>query len=971
MKKTILPLIALLFAFVSQGQTYNITFRVDMNNVTESFTTPEVNGTFNNWCGGCAPMSDVDADGIWELTIPLEAGNYEYKFAADNWNPQEQLVPGAPCTVTAFGFTNRALVVTADAVLDAVCWGSCASCALTDGPYDVTFQVNMNDVTVPFTTPEVNGEFNNWCGGCAPMSDPDGDGIWSLTISLNPGEYEYKFAADNWNPQEELTPGLPCTITTGSFTNRVVTISEDIVLDPVCWNSCTNCGVVAATYDVTFQVDMSNVTDAYTTPEVNGQFNDWCGGCAPMSDEDGDGIYELTITLEEGTYEYKFAADAWALIEPLIEGDDCTINGAPFVNRVITVNSDVTLPAVCWGSCSPCETVPVETGIINLTFDEAASITVWTPVADATLPEASIVWNDQGVTTGAMEISGSNTSDGIGRAYIFQYVDGNVDYEGNTAVQLSFDVKLSAPLNGAALHLQTELGSTGTINTFDIQNAGVNADTWTTLTYNYENIGAGTLFRIHFNIAAGAFIGAGGTVLIDNIRVQALGDAISGCTDESANNYNPDATVDNGSCLYNVTFHVNMSEVTDAYTLPELNGTFNEWCGGCAPMSDTDGDGIWSITVELAEGNYEYKFAADAWAISEQLEAGLPCTVTNGGFTNRALVVTGAQELPVVCWASCNDCGVVNEIYNITFRVDMSQVTAAYTTPEVNGTFNNWCGGCAPMSDTDGDDIWELVIPLQAGNYEFKYAADSWAIQEELTPGSTCTITVGAFTNRVLTVSEDMVMDVACWGACQACEDIVLPVDVTFLVNMNEVAETFTTPEVNGTFNNFCGGCAPMSDANSDGIWELTIPLTPGTYEYKFAADNWAIQETLTAGSTCTITTGEFTNRVIVVEAATVLPEVCWSSCEGCLSNVNDNDLSEAISVYPNPANDLLFVNNTISNENAIVRMFDISGKLVFENQNFNAVNSTINTSELNNGIYTLQVVVKGGVFNTKVAIRH
>jgi hypothetical protein len=51
--------------------------------------------------------------------------------------------------------------------------------------------------------------------------------------------------------------------------------------------------------------------------------------------------------------------------------------------------------------------------------------------------------------------------------------------------------------------------------------------------------------------------------------------------------------------------------------------------------------------------------------------------------------------------------------------------------------------------------------------------------------------------------------------------------------------------------------------------------------------------------------------------------------------------------------------------------MFDISGKLVFENQNFNAVNSTINTSGLNNGIYTLQVVVKGGVFNTKVAIRH
>jgi 1,4-alpha-glucan branching enzyme len=971
MKKTILPLIALLFALVSQGQTYNITFRVDMNNVTENFTTPEVNGTFNNWCGGCAPMSDANGDGIWELTIPLQAGNYEYKFAADNWNPQEQLVPGSPCTVTNFGFTNRSLVVSADAVLDAVCWGSCASCALTDGPYDVTFQVNMNDVTVPFNTPEVNGEFNNWCGACAPMSDEDGDGIWEITISLNPGMYEYKFSVDGWTIQEELTPGIPCTMTTELFTNRVFTVSEDIVLDPVCWGSCTNCGVVAATYDVTFQVDMSNVTDAYTTPEVNGQFNDWCGGCAPMSDEDGDGIYELTITLEEGTYEYKFAADAWALIEPLMEGDVCTINGAPFVNRVITVDSDVTLPAVCWGSCSPCETEPVETGIINLTFDEAASITAWAPVADATLPEASIVWNNAGVTTGAMEISGSNSSAGIGRAYIFQYVDGNVDYEGNTAVQLSFDVKLSAPLNGAALHLQTELASTGTINTFDIQNAGVNADTWTTLTYDYENIGAGTLFRIHFNIAAGAFVGAGGTILIDNIRVVGLGDAVSGCTDEAANNYNPEATTDDGSCLYDVTFHVNMNEVTQAFSTPNLNGTFNNWCGACAPMSDEDGDGIWSITIELAQGNYEYKFSADGWSIDETLVSGSACTVTNNGFTNRSLTVSGAEERPVVCWGSCNDCGFVVQTYNVTFRVDMSQVTEAYTTPEVNGTFNNWCGGCAPMSDADGDDIWELVIPLEAGNYEFKYAADNWGIQEELTPGSTCTITVGTFTNRVLTVSEDMVMDVVCWGACQACENVVEPVNVTFIVDMSQVTETFTTPEVNGTFNGFCGNCAPMSDANSDGIWELTIPLTPGTYEYIFSADNFEIQETLTPGSTCTLTTGEFTNRVIVVEAATVLPEVCWASCVACPNNVNENDLSQAISVYPNPANDMLFVNNTISNENAIVRMFDISGKLVFENQNFNAVNSTINTSELNNGIYTLQFVVKGGVFNTKVAIRH
>ena len=68
---------------------------------------------------------------------------------------------------------------------------------------NVTFQVDMNDVDPStFTTPEVNGNFNSWCGSCAPMSDPDGDNIWDITIDLANGSYEYKFSADNWGIQE-------------------------------------------------------------------------------------------------------------------------------------------------------------------------------------------------------------------------------------------------------------------------------------------------------------------------------------------------------------------------------------------------------------------------------------------------------------------------------------------------------------------------------------------------------------------------------------------------------------------------------------------------------------------------------------------------------------------------------------------------------------------------------------------------
>lgn len=40
-------------------------------------------GTFNSWNRENLPMSDADGDGVYEITIPLNAGLYEYKFFVD------------------------------------------------------------------------------------------------------------------------------------------------------------------------------------------------------------------------------------------------------------------------------------------------------------------------------------------------------------------------------------------------------------------------------------------------------------------------------------------------------------------------------------------------------------------------------------------------------------------------------------------------------------------------------------------------------------------------------------------------------------------------------------------------------------------------------------------------------------------------------------------------------------------------
>jgi hypothetical protein len=121
-----------------------------MNEAAFPFTTPEINGTFNGWCGNCAAMSDADGDNVWSITIPLEAGNYEYKFAHDNWTGQESLAAGSSCTATnPEGFTNRTISVTGATDAGVVCWESCAACNV----------VVLNQMNLPVTFDDAGVEY--------------------------------------------------------------------------------------------------------------------------------------------------------------------------------------------------------------------------------------------------------------------------------------------------------------------------------------------------------------------------------------------------------------------------------------------------------------------------------------------------------------------------------------------------------------------------------------------------------------------------------------------------------------------------------------------------------------------------------------------------------------------------------------------------------------------------------------------
>ena len=186
--------------------------------------------------------------------------------------------------------------------------------------------------------------------------------------------------------------------------------------------------------------------------------------------------------------------------------------------------------------------------------------------------------------------------------------------------------------------------------------------------------------------------------------------------------------------------------------------------------------------------------------------------------------------------------------------------------------------------------------------------------------------------------------------------------DVTFKVDMSQLSDPFNIPELNGTFNNWCGDCEPMSDANGDEIWEVTLSLNVGdTIEYKFSADNWTYQETLDPNENCTNGLSNFTNRMFIVGSSNiVLDDVCWGSCSPCATDL-ENINSYQLNIYPNPSSKEIFI-SSISNIKHL-EIINSMGQNVFQ-KTLESSKFNLNISDFDTGYYIIKVV-----FEDKVSI--
>ena len=442
MKKIFTFCFLALSAMMAQSQVA-VTFNVDMTGQTVSANGVHIAGNFNDpdglapaensqypdWDPAAIALAD-QGNGIWSVILYLMPERYEFKFINGNsWGTDEN-VPNA-CRPQVNGDANRYWTISGLNATESmtVCYASCAAC----GESTVRFRVDMTQEAAGINPAGifVAGNFQGWDPAGSQLIDPDGNGTFEGYFSIGTAtNAQFKFINGNdW----AFAEGIPAACNING--NREINVVEaNTVADVICFSACGPCQEPTP---VLFRVDMSLQTVNANGPHVAGSFQGWNPGDANtlMTDPDGDNIYEVTLLLQPGSYQYKFVnGAAWVDGSESIPAD-CNVGG----NRGLVVAADPVVEHFCYNQCGA-----------ECVVDPAAADITFRVNMFSTAPSAAGVWMIGGFTNPVWQAGAVQMTDADGD----NVYECTVNVSGVADIQYKFvngDVTVSANEESAGL----------------------------------------------------------------------------------------------------------------------------------------------------------------------------------------------------------------------------------------------------------------------------------------------------------------------------------------------------------------------------------------------------------------------------------------------------------------------------------------------------------------------------------------
>ncbi len=986
--KKVLVLCCMLWSVLTWAQV-NVTFQVDMTGQTVSPNGVHVAGSFQNWNPASTALTN-QGNGIYSVTLSIPAGTYQYKFINGNDWPQAESVPAACGAGDGFGGYNRTVNIGGNnpITVGPVCFASCFACNDQPGTVSVTLMVDMSEQTVSPNGVHVAGSFQGWNPSATAMT-AIGNGLYSYTFELTENtSINYKFINGNDWPQSEVVPA-ECGVGDGfGGYNRTLSVqTADVPGSSVCFGSCAACTTLPdpEMVQVTIRVDMSQQTVDPNGVHIVGTFQNWTLP-GPVMSPAGNGVYEHIMEVTAGsTIDYKFLNGITFDVAESVPAECGVDDGFGGINRRLELSglNDTTAATVCFSSCVAC--VLPETVMVTLHVDMsqqtvgANGVHIAGPFNDWSASATPMTDdNTDGVYTATVEVDANaqvfykfingnswgneevlpaecSLSDGQGNFNRVIYTSQNdtivpevcfaqcedcgiiIDEPTNL---ITFKVNMSQQtVSPQGVHIAGNFNgwNPASDELLDANNDGVyevtlELDEWANLSFKFIN---GDTFDGAETVpsACGLPDGVGGNnrLLETGSNDIAFGPVCFSTCDICLPAVEP--------VFVNLTLQVNMQNETVSTNGVHVAGSFQGWDPASTAMTDANNDGIYEVQVQVeANAQAQFKFInGNAWGENESVPA--ECGITND--LNRFInVLDNDTVYGPVCFGECLDCEpiIVDPTFvSVTLLVNMQNETVSPNGVHVAGNFQGWDPAATAMTDANNDGIYEYTFEAEvASQVQFKFInGNTWA-ENEIVPVECDT---DNDLNRSIDIADtDVVFGPVCFGACADCEPIIVDptlVNVTLLVNMQNETVSADGVHVAGNFQGWNPATTAMTDANSDGVYEVTIEVEANSeLQFKFVNGNaWGQNESVPAE--CGVT-NDLNRSFEVLANDSIFGPVCFGACVDC------EDIVEPTTV------DVTFMVN-MQNEIVDVNGVHLAGSV----QGWNPA-STEMTDEDNDGIYTV-----------------
>lgn len=304
-------------------------------------------------------------------------------------------------------------------------------------------------------------------------------------------------------------------------------------------------------------------------------------------------------------------------------------------------------------------------------------------------------------------------------------------------------------------------------------------------------------------------------------------------------------------------------------------------------------------------------------------------------------------------WTAAQCAANTSSMHKLAFTDPNNGVAYAYTSANVFQMYNT----------TNGGATWAAITPTSAvaGKNDIRPV-----------PGTNVYVSAGAGTgNYYISYSSDNGVTWTDWGSTN-----IQYLNVDFVDANNGWAGSFsdpTNPAVGGIwkYNGPTITSALNASFNSPSITCTLTTISATNTSQGATSYTWSVAPSGTVsapnGTNTSITMGSTSGTYTVTliasngtNTSTFNKLITVSTCSG----IDNNSLANSLSVYPNPAKDVLNI-EVAGSESYAVSLTNLLGKTVFADKD----KSAINVSALTPGIYFLTIEVKGQKTTKKIVV--